>query len=64
MASQLGIKLYSLQEPPGFKLGDGKWWPQTNEGEEVVSIQEALYKLNEVNFDVIHLNHKQLLSIY
>jgi hypothetical protein len=23
-ASQLGIKLYSLQEPPGFKLGDGK----------------------------------------
>jgi hypothetical protein len=36
-ASQLGIKLYSLQEPPGFKLGDGKWYYRQMKSEEVVS---------------------------
>lgn len=56
-AHKLGIKMYSLQEPPGFKLGDGQWKLKSNEG-EVTSQPNTLYKLSDVKFDVIHLNHK------
>jgi len=66
-AKQLGIKLFSLQEPPGFKLGDGKWKLKTTNG-EILSEPNTLYKLGDVNFDVIHLNHKpvteHLLRLY
>lgn len=67
VAKQLGIKLYSLQEPPGFKLGDGKWKLKSTQG-EVESQVNTLYKLSDVNFDVLHLNHKpiteHLLRLY
>jgi hypothetical protein len=51
--------LFNLQEPPGFKLGDGKWLLKSTEG-DVVSAVNTLYKVNDVNFDVIHLNHKPI----
>jgi len=57
MAKSNGIKLYSLQEPPSFKLGDGKWLLKTQQG-EVVSQPNTLYKISNLEFDVIHLNHK------
>ncbi len=57
LAKQAGIKLFSLQEPPGFKLGDGKWSLNTAEG-PVLSVTNTLYKLSDTNFDVMHLNHK------
>lgn len=56
-ANKLGIKMYNLQEPPGFKLGDGQWKLKSTEG-EVVSQPNTLYKLMDIDFDVIHLNHK------
>jgi hypothetical protein len=56
-AKQLGIKLYSLQEPPGFKLGDGKWLLKTPQG-DVTSQPNTLYRTDNIQFDVIHLNHK------
>ena len=56
-AHKLGIKMYSLQEPPGFKLGDGQWKLKSAEG-EVTSQANTLYKLSDIKFDVIHLNHK------
>jgi hypothetical protein len=56
-ANKLGVKMYSIQEPPGFKLGDGKWMLKSTQG-DVVSQPNTLYKVNDVNFDVIHLNHK------
>jgi len=56
-ASQLGVKLYNLQEPPGFKKGDGKWMLNTPEG-PIKSDPNNLYKVSDVNFDIIHLNHK------
>lgn len=66
-AKRLGIKLFTLQEPPGFKLGDGQWKLKTVNG-EILSEANTLYKVNDVNFDVIHLNHKpvteHLLRLY
>lgn len=63
----LGIKTYTLQEPPGFKLGDGKWKLKTTEG-EIDSVPNTLYQINKIDFDVIHLNHKpvteHLLRLY
>lgn len=67
IANKLGIKTYNLQEPPGFKLGDGKWLLKTAEG-DVPSQEKVLYKVNNTSFDVIHLNHKpvteHLLRLY
>lgn len=57
IAKQLGIKTYTLQEPPGFKLGDGKWKLKTVNG-EVDSQPNTLYQVNKMDFDIIHLNHK------
>lgn len=57
MAKRLGIKLASITEPPGFKLGDGEWKLKSSQG-EVVSEKNTLYKLSEIEFDVIHCNHK------
>lgn len=56
-ANKLGIKLFSLQEPPGYKLGDGKWLLKTQQG-DIPSVANTLYKVNDVQFDIIHLNHK------
>ena len=56
-ANKLGIKLFSLQEPPGYKLGDGKWLLKTPQG-DVPSVANTLYKVNDIQFDIIHLNHK------
>lgn len=67
IAKQMGIKLYTLQEPPGFKLGDGKWSLNTTNG-PVLSQPNTLYKIQDINFDVLHLNHKpvteHLLRLY
>jgi hypothetical protein len=58
-AKKLGIKLYNIQEPPGFKLGDGKWLLKTPNG-DVISKDNTLYRVSNVNFDIIHLNHKPI----
>jgi glycosyltransferase involved in cell wall biosynthesis len=57
MATNLGIKLYSLQEPPGFKIGDGKWLIQGPQGFKPTE-PNKIYKVQDVKFDVLHLNHK------
>lgn len=59
MATNLGIKVFSINEPPGFKLGDGKWGLNTDKGFEV-SKENMLYKISEVNYDVIHTQHKPI----
>jgi glycosyltransferase involved in cell wall biosynthesis len=67
LAKSIGIKMYSLQEPPGFKLGDGKWSLKTPQG-VVVSQENTLYNISQTNFDIVHLNHKpvteHLLRLY
>ena len=60
-AKSLGIKLYKTNEPPGFKLGDGKTSVQTPQG-PVVMKEGQLYKLSDVRFDVMHLHHKPIVE--
>jgi len=57
LSNKLGIKMYNIQEPPGYKLGDGKWLLNTQNG-ETPSLPNTLYKVQDINFDIIHLNHK------
>jgi len=54
---QLGVKVFPLQEPPGFKLGDGKWSLNSQNG-PVLSQNNVLYKVSETHFDVLHTNQK------
>ena len=62
-----GAKLYNIQEPPGFKLGDGQWMLQTPNG-PVRSTKNHLYKMEDIQFDIMHLSHKpiteHLLKLY
>jgi hypothetical protein len=57
MAKKLGIKCLSFEEAPGFKLGDGKWGFNTPEGFKP-STENVLYRVSEVDFDIIHMQHK------
>lgn len=57
MAKKLGIKCLSFEEAPGFKLGDGKWGFNTQEGFKP-STENVLYRISEVDFDIIHMQHK------
>ena len=61
------IKTYTMNEPPGHKMGDGKWGFNTPEGFKP-SQPNTLYRVSEVNFDVIHANHtpitQALLNYY
>jgi len=59
MAKNLGIKLYHINEPPGYKLGDGKWGFNTNKGFEITK-ENVLYKIKDIYYDVIHTQHKPI----
>lgn len=61
MARQLGIKLAPLQEPPNFKLGDGKW-AINNNVEQTLSKPNTLYKIDDIRFDILHLSHKPVIE--
>jgi hypothetical protein len=62
-----GVKTYTLQNPPGYKMGDGKWGMNTPQGFQP-SRQGMLYRVDDTTFDVIHANHtpitNQLLNLY
>jgi len=55
------IKVANLLEPPGFKLGDGKWGFNTDNG-YVLSKENNLYKINEPSFDLIYITNPQLFE--
>jgi GT2 family glycosyltransferase len=62
-----GVKCFNLQIPPGFKMGDGKWGLNTPEGLKP-SEDGKLYKISDVKYDILHINHKpvgeHLLKLY
>jgi hypothetical protein len=62
MANSLGISVKNLDEPPGYKLGDGKWSLNTPQGIQV-SKPNQYYKISEVHFDIIHCQHKPVTEI-
>lgn len=59
LANQQGIKTLPFSNPPGFKLGDGKWGFNRPEG-FVPSQPNMMYKMSEVNFDIIHVQHNPI----
>ena len=56
LAQQQGIKSLPFSDAPGYKLGDGKWKLSTPQG-WVQSQPNVMYKISEVNFDIIHTQH-------
>lgn len=57
MAKRIGIKCISFEQAPGFKLGDGQWG--FNNGDGIQKSKEGvMYKISDVNFDIIHIQHK------
>jgi len=67
MAKKLGIKCVSFENAPGFKIGDGQWGMNTPEGFKP-SVQNMLYRISEVDYDIVHIQHKpvaeRVLSMY
>ena len=56
LSQQQGIKVLSFNNPPGYKLGDGKWGLNTPQGVQP-SQPNMMYKIGEVDFDIIHTQH-------
>jgi len=55
----LGIKTFSLEEPPGYRMGDGESKVMTPKG-PITTVKGQLYKGEFVKFDVMHLHHKPI----
>jgi len=56
IAQQQGIKVLPFSDCPGYKLGDGKWGLNTPQGIQP-SQPNVMYKISEVNYDIIHTQH-------
>jgi glycosyltransferase involved in cell wall biosynthesis len=61
LANKHGIKVLSFKNPPGFKMGDGVWSFQTPQG-VVKSEENKLYKVSEVNYDVMLIQHTPIVE--
>jgi hypothetical protein len=57
MAKRQGIKCLSFEQSPGFKLGDGQWGITTDKGFQP-SQPNVMYRVSDVNYDIIHMQHK------
>jgi hypothetical protein len=62
LAQKEGIKCVSFENAPGFKMGDGKWGLINPEGKMEVSKPNVMYKTGEVDFDIIHCQHKPVVE--
>ena len=66
-AKKIGINLHNLDSPPGYKMGDGKWGLNINGG-TTISQKGKLYKIKDIKFDIIQINHqpigKTLLNLF
>ena len=63
LVQKQGVKVCPMQEPPGYKLGDGKWMLNGPQG-STPSVEKTLYKVQDVNFDVIHIFNDELIDHY
>lgn len=62
LAKKNGIKVYNFSEPPGYKLGDGKWSLNTPQGLRI-SENGKYYKISDVKYDIIHCQHKPITNL-
>ena len=62
LAEKNGVKVKNIKDAPGFKMGDGKWALKTERGQEL-SKPNQYYKMSEVNFDIIHCQHKPIVDV-
>ena len=56
LAQQQGIKVLPFTNPPGYKLGDGKWGFNTPQGFQPTT-PNVMYKTSEVDYDILHTQH-------
>jgi hypothetical protein len=56
------VKSFNINEPCGYKLGDGKWGFNSPNG-FVLAEANKLYKISEVNFDIVHVMDDNILPI-
>jgi glycosyltransferase involved in cell wall biosynthesis len=61
IAKPQGIKVLGFNEAPGYKLGDGKWGFNTPQGFQPSQLNN-LYKISEVDFDIIHTQHTPITN--
>jgi hypothetical protein len=57
MAKKAGVKCITFEQAPGFKLGDGVWTFDAGNGVQT-STPNMMYRISDVNFDLIHMQHK------
>ena len=61
IAKTKGIKVLSFSDAPGYKVGDGKWGINTPQGPQP-SQPNVMYKISEVDFDIIHTQHTPITN--
>jgi len=57
----MGVKFHQLGEPPGYKMGDGKWQLSTQNG-VVTSEKNKLYRVSNINFDLVHADNQDIIN--
>ena len=56
-----GAKFVPINQPPGYKIGDGKWGLNGPNG-PVASEPNKLYRVEEVDFDLIHVDNQEIAN--
>ncbi len=59
--NRMGVKFHQLGEPPGYKMGDGKWQLNTQNG-IITSEKNKLYRVSNVNFDLVHADNQDIIN--
>ena len=55
------VKFVPINEPPGYRIGDGKWGVNTPNG-PVTSEPNKLYRMSEVKFHLTHTTDTEKTS--
>jgi hypothetical protein len=56
-----GAKFVPINQPPGYKIGDGKWGLNGPNG-VIASEPNKLYRVEEVDFDLIHVDNQEIAN--
>lgn len=62
MANVTGIKVYNVNTPPHFFIGDGETKLNTPNG-QITTQKNTPYQVSEISFDIIHVQHKPISEL-